>query len=86
MRRIISSVYPSAELYKQGKKLFANIPNRFFTQRFVLGKYTYYLSKQEPNVYEVRRLSNTYNMNVIFAIQLKRPQDEADLIKFESEL
>lgn len=86
VRRIISSVYPSAELYKQGKKLFANIPNRIFTQRFVLGKYTYYLSKQEPNVYEVRRLSNTYNMNVIFAIQLKRSQDEADLIRFESEL
>ena len=63
-----------------------NIPQRISIQRFVLGNYTYYLSEQELNVYEVRRLSNTYNMNVIFSIQLRRSQDIADLREFEADL
>ena len=51
-----------------------------------MGDYTYYLSEQNSGDYEVRRLSNTYNMNVIFSIELIKTQDENDLEEFESDL
>lgn len=82
----IFNTYPSAKFYEQGKKLFVDIPNRVSIQKFVLGNYTYYLSEQSSNAYEVRRLSNTYNMNVIFSIRLRRSQDIADLREFEANL
>lgn len=84
--RTISNTYPSAEFYEHGKKLFVNIQNRISVQRFTLGNFTYYLSEQDTNTYEVRRLSNTYNMNVIFSIQLRRSQDIEDLREFEADL
>lgn len=84
--RTISNTYASAEFYQRGKKLFVNIPNRISIQRFTLGNFTYYLSEQDTNTYEVRRLSNTYNMNVIFSIQLRRSQDIEDLREFEADL
>ncbi len=36
--------------------------------------------------YEIRKLSNTDNANVIFSIQLKSNQMKEDLIAFENEL
>lgn len=82
----IKNAYPSAEFSIEGKKLFADIPGTISKCRFILGKYTYYLSIQTRNRYEIRRLSNTYNMNVIFSIQLKKSQDKNDLLEFESDL
>lgn len=84
---IINNTYSSAEFYPEEKSLFVKIPENVYTPKFILGKYTYYLSKTEySNIYEVRRLSNTYNMNVIFSIQLRRSQDKADLKEFEADL
>ncbi len=54
--------------------------------RFVLGDYTYYLSDTNGTNYEVRRLSNTNNMNVIFSISLKKDQDLRDLEAFKKSL
>lgn len=50
------------------------------------GKFTYLYKRTEGGFYKVTRLSNTYNANVIFSIQLKMEQDEADLEEFISSL
>lgn len=44
---------------------------------------TYRFSPKGKNLYEIRKLSNTYNMNVIFSISLKSEQykDDLDLFK-----
>lgn len=82
----IKSIYPTATFSAEGKKLFASVSGPIAHDRFVLGKYTYYFSQQSSNLYEITRLSNTYNMNVIFSIQLKKSQDPSDLAEFEEDL
>lgn len=86
VKQEIKNIYPSAVFTNEDKKLFAKITTPLTIDRFVLGKYTYYFSGQAPNVFEVRKLSNTYNMNVIFSIELIKTQDADDLDEFESEI
>lgn len=82
----ITEIYPTAKFYEDGKKLFVELQSPLQNDRFQLGKYTYYFSKQEENIYRIKRLSNTYNMNVIFSIELKKGQASDDLEEFESDL
>ncbi|MGN0679367.1 MAG: hypothetical protein ACI4JS_06875 [Oscillospiraceae bacterium] len=84
--REISKIYPTIEYYKEGKSLIVCTPENVSQKMFSLGKYTYLFSKQDTNTYEIRKLSNTYNMNVIFSIWLKRSQDLGDLREFEWDL
>lgn len=84
--QVIKDMYPHVEFSMIGKKLFVTVLEHISKDRFVLGKYTYYFSEQRPNYYEIRRLSNTYNMNVIFSIQLKCSQNYNDLLEFEADL
>lgn len=86
VKQIIKNHYASAQFTQIDKKLFVDISETICEDRFVLGNYTYYLSEQSSGDYEVRRLSNTYNMNVIFSIKLIKSQDENDLEEFESDL
>lgn len=86
IKQMIEEYYTTAKFSQEEKKLFVNISERIHKDKFVLGDYTYYLSKQNSGDYEVRRLSNTYNMNVIFSIELIKGQDDSDLEEFESEL
>lgn len=87
IKSTISSMYPSVSFNEEGNKLFAIINTPLSYDKFQLGKYTYYFSKQEQDgVYRIKKLSNTYNMNVIFSIQLKKRQDSDDLNEFESDL
>ncbi len=86
IQQSISGYYNTARFTKENKKLFVEITEPLTIDRFVLGKYTYYLSHQSLNEYEVRRLSNTYNMNVIFSIKLMKSQNEGDLEEFEADL
>lgn len=83
---VISKTYQTAKFTVDGKKLFVTITEPILEDKFVLGKYTYYFSRKEPKTYEVRRLSNTYNMNVIFSIKTKQSQDDNDLKEFISDL
>lgn len=85
VKSAITEMYPTARFYEDDKKLFVEL-HSLQDDRFQLGKYTYYFSKQEENVYRIKRLSNTYNMNVIFSIELKKGQDSDDLEEFESDL
>ena len=86
VKQMLKYHYTSAKFTQEGKKLFVDISERVHKDRFVLGNYTYYLSEQGFGRCEVRRLSNTYNMNVIFSIELIKPQDENDLYEFEAAL
>lgn len=86
IKQYISNYYSTAEFVQQDKKLYVEIAEPITTDRFILGKYTFYLSKQTSNKYEIRKLSNTYNMNVIFSIELIKTQAEEDLEEFESDL
>lgn len=86
VKQEIKNIYPSVIFTNENKKLFAKITTPLTIDRFILGKYTYYFSEQYPDVFEVRRLSNTYNMNVIFSIKLIKTQDADDLDEFESEI
>lgn len=86
VKDMIKSYYTTARFSQEKKKLFVDVSEKINTDRFTLGDYTYYLSKQNSGNYEVRRLSNTYNMNVIFSIELIKSQDENDLKEFESDL
>lgn len=86
IKQMIEEYYTTAKFSQEEKKLFVNISERVYKDRFVLGDYTYYLSEKNSGDYEVRRLSNTYHMNVIFSIELIKGQDEDDLEEFESDL
>lgn len=86
VKQVIKAYYSTSEFSQEGKKLFVAISEKVHKDKFILGNYTYYLSEQNSGNYEVRRLSNTYNMNVIFSIKLIKTQDENDLEEFESDL
>lgn len=86
VQQMLAAHYPAAKFSQKGNNLFADIAECVHKDRFVSGKYTYYLSKQDSGSYEVRRLSNTYHMNVIFSIELIKTQDKADLSEFASDL
>lgn len=86
VEQLIKEYYTTAQFYQDGKKLFANISENIHKDRFKLDNYTYYLSERNPGNYEVRRLSNTYNMNVIFSIDLIKKQDDDDLDEFKSDI
>lgn len=86
IKQMIKDYYATAKFSKEEKKLFVDISERVHKDRFIMGDYTYYLSEQNSGDFEVRRLSNTYNMNVIFSIELVKAQDENDLEEFESDL
>ena len=53
-----------------GDKLFMASPQQLHEQRFLLRGIEYMFSLRE-NEYELRKLSNTYNANVIFSIKYK---------------
>lgn len=86
VKNAVKEFYPAASFSQNGKKLYARIVTALTAERFVLGKYTYYFSERSPDFYEIRRLSNTYNMNVIFTIKLIRSQESADLEVFEADI
>ncbi len=82
----IKKLYPTAVFSQEQDKLFVKITESLTTNKFILGDYTFYFSKYNADSYEIRKLSNTYNMNVIFSIKLIQSQDINDLKEFESDL
>jgi hypothetical protein len=87
IKTVISKKYPSAIFSEDKKKLFAVITENIVQDRIEIENNTYYLSPQEKeNTYRIKKLSNTYHMNVIFSIRLKKHQDSVDLDEFESDL
>lgn len=56
-------------LTDNGKKVFIKSDSNLHNKRFFLNKYEFMISKRDDR-YEVRKLSNTFNANVIFTIDL----------------
>lgn len=86
LQKLIKEKYSSADFLLENNKLFTRISENITNNKFTLGSYSYYFSEKEPGLYEIRRLSNTYNMNVIFSIQLQSSQNANDLQEFEDDL
>ena len=83
----ILEIYPNATFIEEDNKLFAEITDELTVEKFQLDKYTYYLSPiDNAELYRIRRLSNTKNLNVIFSIELVKKQDKDDLDEFKSDL
>lgn len=83
---MLKDEYSIASHFVQGKQLFVLVDGSISKTRFRCGKYEYYLAEKEAGKYEVRKLSNTYNMNVIFSVFLKASQSHDDIKRFENEL
>ena len=86
IEQMIRDAYANIKFYVNGKKLYAEITDSVSIRDFKLGEYTYHLSEKNRGLYEVRRLSNTYNMNVIFTINVKQEQANEDLLLFRQAL
>ncbi len=86
IKQLIKNHYNEPCFTQSGNKLFVEIHETLTNDKFVLGNYTYFLAERNPNTYEIRKLSNTYNMNVIFEIDLKKSQASEDLDEFISEI
>lgn len=84
--KLLEDTYKVTFSHIDGKKLFVSSSADIAKIRFEHNKFTYYLAPKNTNEYEVRKLSNTYNMNVIFSISLKQSQDLSDLKSFEDDL
>lgn len=59
----------------ENAKLFVTSNNNIHNKRFVYNGYEYMFSER-ANRYEVRKLSNTFNANVIFSVSLKNKADK----------
>lgn len=80
---IKSSNYAITNSRTAGDKLFVVSPQKLHNQRFTLRGIEYMFSLR-GNEYELRKLSNTYNANVIFSIKHKSStpgMDDKDFIK-----
>lgn len=71
-----------------GDKLILKSVSCLNDERFTIGNYDFMLSEKSAGTYEVRKLSNTNNANVIFSITLKPgvKQNLQDLRDFEESI
>lgn len=66
----IKDHYNISSVMADGDKLFVTSSVNLHNERFIYGGYEYMISDRGSS-YEVRKLSNTYNANVIFSIDIK---------------
>ncbi len=62
--------YPIKKIWDENGKLFLISTNQLHNMKFVISGIEYMISKRD-RCYEVRKLSNTFNANVIFSITMK---------------
>lgn len=70
LRYIKSNNYIILAIREEGSKLFIESDDSLHNQRFLLNGYEYMFSERGSE-YEIRKLSNTFNANVIFSIELR---------------
>lgn len=88
IKELLELKYPNSTVSLIGKKVFfTSTDTSLNTHKFTIDTYTYQLSlKDSDGYYEIRRLSNTANSNVIFSVELKAKQNLDDLELFEDML
>ena len=86
IKNILDSRKYSYELVVDGKKIFVETAKEMDGLKLRGMKYTYLFNQITEGNYNIRKLSNTQNANVIFSIQLKKEQDKRDLQAFEQNI
>ena len=84
IRHIQNGNYGVTGVRQDGGKLFVASPRNIHNTRFIMDG-TEYMFSARGSEYEIRKLSNTFNANVIFSIDLKTTRgslSEADFIRF----
>ncbi len=84
IKKAFREVYASIQYKYENKKLYANIAEKLTIEKLFLDKYYYLLAKRDNDSYEIRQLSNTNNMNVIFTLKIKQEQVSEDLLLFKT--
>ena len=77
----IKSKFSNIELKTTYDKVFIYTNDNLHNQRFVIGKNEFMISRRE-DYFEVRKLSNTFNANVIFSIELKTSKEGVSIADF----
>lgn len=77
----LKSTFSNIELKTTYDKVFIYTNDNLHNQRFIIGKNEFMISKRENN-FEVRKLSNTFNANVIFSIELKTNKEGISIADF----
>jgi hypothetical protein len=77
----LKSTFSNIELKTTYDKVFICTNDNLHNQRFIIGKNEFMISKRENN-FEVRKLSNTFNANVIFSIELKTNKEGISIADF----
>lgn len=74
------------EISIKDKKTFIKTATNINGVKLLGKKYSYLFNEIEQYIYNVRKLSNTKNANVIFSIKLKNTQDNEDLQFFKNSI
>lgn len=77
----LKSTFSNIELTTTYDKVFIYTNDNLHNQRFIIGRNEFMISKRENN-FEVRKLSNTFNANVIFSIELKTNREGISIADF----
>ena len=77
----LKSTFSNIELKTTYDKVFIHTNDNLHNQRFIIGRNEFMISKRENN-FEVRKLSNTFNANVIFSIELKTNNEGISIADF----
>lgn len=77
----LKSTFSNIELKTTYDKIFIDSNEDLHNKRFVIGRNEFMISKRENN-FEVRKLSNTFNANVIFSIELKTNKEGISIADF----
>ena len=78
--------YPLSNFDESNGKFYIVSNLQLEGKRMCIDDFEFLLKKIEKNKYEVRKLSNTKNANVIFNIKLKSEQKKDDITKFVDDL
>lgn len=77
----LKSTFSNIELKTTYDKIFIYTNDNLHNQHFIIGRNEFMISKRENN-FEVRKLSNTFNANVIFSIEPKTNKEGISIADF----
>ena len=81
MKYICEKGYNIANLRVSGNKMFLTSSEQLHNKRFILDG-TEYMFSLRGNEFEIRKLSDTYNANVIFSVKLKDKPPHSENTEF----
>lgn len=85
LKHIKDMGYPIDKAFFEGDKLFVTSSQNLHNRRFVFGNYEFMFSKRDDR-FEIRKLSNTFNANVIFDVALKSTSSTTNIAEFLNSL